>query len=130
MPAAAALPPFSPFSPQFRLDPYSLYRRYREREPVHWGSQTAPGVALEDPDRFPGSHWFAEARLNFAENLLRYRDDRTAMPIERFMERIDPSTRGEVERARQAFLGQLPLAAFMVAYALFGLWLLASPRGA
>lgn len=31
--------------------------------------------------------------------------------------------------ALQAILGQAPLAAFMVAYTFFGLWLLASPRG-
>ncbi|WP_088624006.1 hypothetical protein [Oceanicola sp. 22II-s10i] len=31
---------------------------------------------------------------------------------------------------RRALLSQLPLAAFMIAYTLFGLWLLASPRGA
>ena len=31
---------------------------------------------------------------------------------------------------RRAVLSQLPVAAFMVAYTLFGLWLLASPRGA
>jgi hypothetical protein len=31
---------------------------------------------------------------------------------------------------RKAALSQIPLAAFMVAYTLFGLWLLASPRGA
>jgi len=30
---------------------------------------------------------------------------------------------------RRAVLGQAPLAAFMVAYTFFGLWLLASPRG-
>lgn len=32
--------------------------------------------------------------------------------------------------ARKAFLSQLPLSAFMIAYTLFGLWLLATPRGA
>jgi hypothetical protein len=32
-------------------------------------------------------------------------------------------------RAR-AVLGQVPLALFMVAYTVFGLWLLATPRGA
>ncbi|MCB1339689.1 MAG: hypothetical protein KDK24_01220 [Pseudooceanicola sp.] len=32
--------------------------------------------------------------------------------------------------SRRALLSQLPLAAFMVAYTLFGLWLLAAPRGA
>jgi acetoacetyl-CoA synthetase len=33
---------------------------------------------VEDLARFPGTKWFTEARLNFAENLLRYRDDRLA----------------------------------------------------
>ncbi|MBI2855148.1 MAG: acetoacetate--CoA ligase, partial [Chloroflexi bacterium] len=33
---------------------------------------------VDDLDRFPGAKWFGGARLNFAENLLRYRDDRTA----------------------------------------------------
>ena len=40
-----SLPPFDPFGPEFRHDPYALYRRYREREPVHWGGQVRPGVA-------------------------------------------------------------------------------------
>jgi acetoacetyl-CoA synthetase len=34
---------------------------------------------LLDGDKMPGSLWFPDASLNFAENLLRYRDDRTAM---------------------------------------------------
>ena len=33
---------------------------------------------LEDLARFPGTKWFPGARLNFAENLLRYRDDQLA----------------------------------------------------
>ncbi len=33
---------------------------------------------VDDLDKFPGAKWFTGARLNFAENLLRYRDDRTA----------------------------------------------------
>ncbi len=32
-----------------------------------------------DFDRFPGCRWFPGARLNFAENLLRHRDDRRAL---------------------------------------------------
>ncbi len=35
--------------------------------------------ALLDEDKFPGARWFPTARLNFAENLLRWRDDRVAM---------------------------------------------------
>jgi acetoacetyl-CoA synthetase len=34
---------------------------------------------LEHGDRMPGARWFPEARLNFAENLLRRRDDTTAL---------------------------------------------------
>jgi len=35
--------------------------------------------ALVDGDKMPGAKWFTGARLNFAENLLRYRDQRTAL---------------------------------------------------
>jgi acetoacetyl-CoA synthetase len=34
---------------------------------------------LTDKDQFPGAKWFAGARLNFAENLLRNRTDKTAL---------------------------------------------------
>ena len=34
---------------------------------------------VDDPNKMPGAHWFSGARLNFAENLLRYRDDRIAL---------------------------------------------------
>jgi acetoacetyl-CoA synthetase len=33
---------------------------------------------VDDLAKFPGAEWFAGARLNFAENLLRYRDDHIA----------------------------------------------------
>jgi len=34
---------------------------------------------VDDVNKMPGARWFEGARLNFAENLLRYRDDRTAL---------------------------------------------------
>ncbi len=34
---------------------------------------------LLDAHKFPGARWFGQARLNFAENLLRYRDERPAL---------------------------------------------------
>ncbi len=34
---------------------------------------------VDDPHKMPGTKWFTGARLNFAENLLRFRDDRTAL---------------------------------------------------
>jgi len=35
-------------------------------------------VVVDDLSRFPGAKWFIGARLNFAENLLKYRDDHLA----------------------------------------------------
>ncbi len=34
---------------------------------------------VDDLSKFPGARWFVGARLNFAENLLRYRDDHVAL---------------------------------------------------
>ncbi len=34
---------------------------------------------IDDVAKMPGAKWFSGARLNFAENLLRYRDDRVAL---------------------------------------------------
>ena len=34
---------------------------------------------VDDPGKMPGAKWFAGAELNFAENLLRFRDDATAL---------------------------------------------------
>jgi len=39
-----------------------------------------PGAtAVTDLDKMPGAKWFPAARLNFAENLLRHRDEQTAI---------------------------------------------------
>jgi acetoacetyl-CoA synthetase len=35
-------------------------------------------VVVDDVTKMPGAKWFTGARLNFAENLLRYRDKNTA----------------------------------------------------
>ncbi len=35
-------------------------------------------TVVDDLNKFPGAKWFVGARLNFAENLLRYRDEHTA----------------------------------------------------
>jgi acetoacetyl-CoA synthetase len=40
---------------------------------------TRGDVAVIDADLMPGARWFPGARLNFAENLLRRRDDETAL---------------------------------------------------
>ncbi|MFM1891195.1 MAG: hypothetical protein RLZ44_272 [Pseudomonadota bacterium] len=40
---------------------------------------TRGDTVLADPDHMPGARWFPDARLNFAENLLRRRDQQTAI---------------------------------------------------
>jgi len=42
-------------------------------------AQRKGDAVLEQGERMPGARWFPEARLNFAENLLRRRDDSTAL---------------------------------------------------
>ena len=42
-------------------------------------AETRGTAAIADADRMPGARFFPEARLNFAENLLRRRDDSPAM---------------------------------------------------
>ncbi len=73
MPAAPQAPagppssiePFDPFRPDFRADPYPVYRRYREQAPVNWGIAAIPG--------FPGCWYF-----------FRYRDVEAGLKDPRF----------------------------------------------
>ena len=51
---------------------------------------------VDDLGKMPGAKWFEGARLNFAENLLRYRDDRVAMIF-----------KGEVQDSRQITYAEL-----------------------
>ncbi|MDO9244306.1 MAG: acetoacetate--CoA ligase, partial [Rhodocyclaceae bacterium] len=53
---------------------------------------------LADGDRMPGAQWFPEARLNYAQNLLRRRDEATALVF-----------RGEEKVARRMTYGELYL---------------------
>ncbi|HCO43362.1 MAG TPA: acetoacetate--CoA ligase, partial [Gammaproteobacteria bacterium] len=56
-----------------------------------------PRAVLEDADRMPGARWFAGATLNFAENLLRWRDDHPALVF-----RDETGTRRELSYAQLA----------------------------
>jgi len=51
---------------------------------------------VDDLNKFPGAKWFPGARLNFAENLLRYRDDRLAFIF-----------RGETQKAARMTYAEL-----------------------
>lgn len=73
-------------------------RNFEEYEPLHqWSIENIPdfwaamwefaGIiastpyseVVDDLGRMPGAMWFTDARLNFAENLLRHRDDQIAL---------------------------------------------------
>lgn len=66
----------------------SLYAWSVENIPEFWASvwefvdvqaSTSYEDVIDDVTKMPGAKWFSGARLNFAENLLRYRDDQTAL---------------------------------------------------
>lgn len=61
---------------------------------------------VDDLDKFPGARWFSGARLNFAENLLRYRDDHLAFVFQGEMQKSATMTYAhlytEVARAAKA----------------------------
>jgi len=69
-------------------------------------AETRGGVVLADRDKMPGARWFPEARLNFAENLLRRRDPATAIVFwgeDRIKSRISyAELHDEVSRLAQA----------------------------
>ena len=65
-----------------------LYQWSVTESPAFWASiwdffgiisEHRGGHILRDADQMPGATWFPDARLNFAENLLRFRDERTAL---------------------------------------------------
>lgn len=66
----------------------ALYNWSVENVSEFWGaawdflqmqSSTPYTEVVNDPSALPGAKWFTGARLNFAQNLLRFRDDRTAL---------------------------------------------------
>jgi acetoacetyl-CoA synthetase len=62
---------------------------------------------IDDLKKFPGAKWFPGTRLNFAENLLRYRDDRLAFIF-----------RGETQTVRRMTYAELYDAVARLAYSL------------
>lgn len=66
----------------------ALYQWSVDESPAFWASvwdffgiisEQRGGHILRDSDKMPGATWFPQAKLNFAENLLRFRDERTAI---------------------------------------------------
>ena len=68
-------------------DYFALHRWSLEQPAAFWRAvwrftevQGAPGdTVCDDPQRLPGCKWFPDATLNYAENLLRFRDEREAL---------------------------------------------------
>ena len=52
-----------------------------ERDGVPWNNVVIGGERMAPPDPVLGPRWFDGSRLNFAENLLRFRDDRDALVL-------------------------------------------------
>jgi acetoacetyl-CoA synthetase len=71
-----------------KIDSYDeLYDWSIEKIPDFWAAMWEFGEikasrgyteVVDDLGKFPGTKWFSGAKLNFAENLLRYRDDQVA----------------------------------------------------
>jgi len=53
-------------------------------------------TVVDDLGKFPGAEWFPGSRLNFAENLLRLRDDRLAFIFKGETQRSDTMTYGDL----------------------------------
>ncbi|MDP3537984.1 MAG: acetoacetate--CoA ligase [Azonexus sp.] len=104
-------------------------------------------VVLADGDKMPGAHWFPEAKLNFAENLLQRRDEGEALvfwgedkvkrrlsraglyaEVARFQQFLIASGVGEGDRVA-GYLPNLPetLVAMLAATSLGAIWSSASP---
>jgi acetoacetyl-CoA synthetase len=67
---------------------FDLYGRSVDNIPDFWAAvwefvgikaSEQYDTVVDDLAVFPGAKWFDGAELNFAENLLRFRDDRTAI---------------------------------------------------
>jgi acetoacetyl-CoA synthetase len=65
-----------------------LYHWSLQESPAFWATLWDYGVVIhsqpydqvvDDVHKMPGARWFEGAKLNFAENLLRYRDDHVAL---------------------------------------------------
>jgi len=102
---------------------------------------------LAEPQRFPGARWFPGARLNFAENLLRYRDERPALvsllengarrelsyaALYRQVSRLAASLRAEGVTAGDRVVGFLPnfeetVVAMLASASIGALWSSCSP---
>ncbi|OGA17162.1 MAG: acetoacetate--CoA ligase [Betaproteobacteria bacterium RIFCSPLOWO2_02_FULL_66_14] len=100
------------------LDDYAAFHRWSVENPAEFWSEVwdwcgviaskKGGTVLLDAERMPGAKWFPEARLNFAQNLLRRGDRGDALVFwdeTGFRRRVSYSElTSDVSRAAQALL--------------------------
>ncbi len=140
-----------------RVDDYAALHRWSVAEPeAFWQTvwdfcgviaETQGDRVVADRGKLPGARWFPDARLNFAENLLRRRDDGPAMVFwgeDRVKRRLSfAEVHDGVSRLRQAlrqmgvregdrvagFLPNLPetIVAMLAATSLGAVWSSCSP---
>ena len=88
-------------------DYHELYRWSIEQIPDFWELIWEYGEVrhsrsydriVDDLGKMPGCRWFEGARLNFAENLLRFRDERTAIIFKGEGRELRKMTYGELYR--------------------------------
>ena len=72
-PERQPLEPFSPLSPEYRANPYAVYRTYRTHDPVHWGTSPQPGI--------PGC-WYL---FRYADTAAACKDDRLGLEFYRVL---------------------------------------------
>ena len=134
----------------------SLHRWSVENPETFWCSiwdfcgviaETRGETVLVDADKMPGARWFPDARLNFAENLLRRRDDGPAVIfrgedrvrrtlnhgelyrlVSRLAQAFEAAGIGEGDRVA-GFLPNIPeaIAAMLAAVSLGAIWSSCSP---
>ena len=81
---------------------WPLFCDYADVKVSSWGERI-----VADPEKMPGARWFPDAKMNFAENLLRRRDDAVAIIF-----------RGEDQVKQELTFGQLYDAVSQVAQGL------------
>ena len=101
------------------MDSYAeLYRWSVENIPDFWAevwdfagikASKRYDQVVEDLTKFPGTKWFPGSRLNFAENLLRYRDDQLAFVF-----------RGETQTSKRMTYAELYESVARLAHSLRG----------
>ncbi len=91
---------FDPFSPKLKHDPYSIYKYFRQNDPVHWGKPIAPKLRgtwylfrYEDVVSFLSNPLFVRAS---SENQKSTEVDSASSLRQRWLFSLDPPEHGQI----------------------------------